>query len=206
MDILKLLLTTFIDLIKWSIKKFKKPDPVLLLKRREELRKEFEKSLPPKNKYGYRCDAIIRDIKRMDAYPNVNNRKGISAWFRVSIKDLYYNGIEVFISMPQYIKQDEKGKWQFTDYKDESKVLVWAIGRIPFDLIEYVNWGGDEYYPYPHIYCSFKSYRGQPYECIPFYRKAEMSDDIYEVDNFRPWDKKKGDWLSKLKIKKSSDL
>jgi hypothetical protein len=124
MDILKLLLTPFIDLIKWLIKKFKKPDPVLLLKRREELRKEFEKSLPPKNKYGYRCDAIIRDIKRMDAYPNVNNRKGISAWFRVSIKDLYYNGIEVFISMPQYIKQDGKAKWQFTNHKDESKSLI----------------------------------------------------------------------------------
>ena len=47
-EILNLIFSPLIDLGKWFIKKFQKPDPVLILKRREELRKEFENKLPEK--------------------------------------------------------------------------------------------------------------------------------------------------------------
>ncbi len=200
-DILNFALSLLTDSIKWIIKKFKKPNPVLVLKKREKLRKEFESNLPPKNKYGNHCDAIIRDIKRMDSYPDVNTaEKGISPWFKVEIKGLYHRGIEAFIGMPEYIKRDEGDNWHFTDHKDTGeKVLAYPVGRIPFDLIEYVNWDGDEYYNFPHIYCHFKAFKGQPYESIPFYTRHEGSDYLFEVDDFRPWDKKKGNWFLKLK-------
>ncbi len=180
------------------IKKFKKPNPVLVLKRREE----FENKLPPKNRYGVHCEAIIRDIKRMDSYPDIDMaKKGISPWFKVEVKGLYHTGVEAFISMPEYIKKDKSGNWQFTDHKDEdNKVLAYPVGRIPFDLIEYVNWDGDEHYPFPHIYCRFKSFKGQPYESIPFFAKYNKdSEYLYEVEGFRPWDRKKGIWFLKKK-------
>lgn len=201
MEILNFILSLLLDLGKWIIKNFKKPDPVLVLKRREEFRKEFENKLPHKNQYGVHCEAIIRDIKRMDSYPDIDTtKKGISPWFKVEVKGLYHKGLEVFISMPEYIKRDKNGDWKFADSKDtEGKVLAYPVGRIPFDLIEYVNWEGDEYYPFPHIFCRFKSFKRQPYESIPFFAKREGSEYLFEVDGFRPWDKKKGGWLLKFK-------
>jgi len=201
MELLNLIFSPFIDLVKWTTKKLKKPNPVLILKRREEFKKEFESKLPPKNKYGVYCDAIIRDIKRMGLYPDIDTaKKGISPWFKVEVKEIYHKGIEVFISMPEYIKKDKNGNWHFTNYEDkDNKVLAYPVGRIPFDLIEYVNWDGDEYYPFPHIYCRFKSFKRQLYESIPFFAKYQDSEYLYEVKGFRPWDKKKGIWFLKLK-------
>lgn len=206
MEILTLIFSPLLDLGKWIIKKFKKLDPVLVLKRREEFRKEFENKLSRKNQYGVRCEAIIRDIKRMDSYPDIDTtEKRISPWFKVEVKGLYHKGVEVFISMPEYIESDRDGNWRFTDHKGtEEKVLVYPVGRIPFDLVEFVNWDGDEYYPFPHIYCRFKSFKGQPYESIPFFAKHEGSEYFFEVDGFRPWDKKKGSWF--LKFKKNLPL
>ena len=95
--------------------------------------------------------------------------------------------------MPEYIKRDRGGNWKITDHKDtEKKLLAYPVERIPFDLIEYVNWDGDEYYPFPHIYFCFQSSKGQPYESIPFFAKHEGSEYLFEVDGFRPWDKEKG--------------
>lgn len=201
MEILNLIFSPLIDLGKWIIKKLQKPAPVLVLKRREEFRKEFESKLPQKNRYGVHCEAIIRDMKRMDSYPDIDTgKKGISPWFKVEVKGLYHRGVEVFISMPEYIKKDKSGRWKFTDHKDTGeKVLAYPVGRIPFDLIEYVNWDGDEYYPFPHIYCRFKAFKGQPYESIPFFAKYEGSEYLFEVDGFRPWDKKGGSWFLKFK-------
>lgn len=201
MEIFKLLFSTLVDLAKWIIRRTKKPDPVIVLKRREELQKEFQSNLPPKNQYGVHCEALIRDIKRMDSYPDSDTtEKGISPWFKVEVKGLYYRGIEVFISGPQYIKRLKGGRWEFTDDRDtEKKVLAYPVGRIPFDLIEYVNWIGDEYYSFPHIYCRFKALKGQPYESIPFFAKIEESELLFEVDDFRPWDRKRGDWFLKQK-------
>ena len=201
MEILNLIFSSLIELGKWIIKRFQKPNPVLVLKRREEFRKEFENNLPRKNEYGVHCDAIIRDIKRMDSYPDIDTaKKGVSPWFKVEVKGLYHNGVEVFISMPKYIKRDKSDNWQFTNHNDtEEKVLAYPVGRIPFDLIEYINWDGDEYYPFLHIYCRFKAFKGQPYESIPFFAKHEDSEYLFEVERFRPWDKKRGIWFSKLK-------
>lgn len=203
-EILKLIFSPLLELVEWIVKKFQKPDPVLVLKRREELRREFERKLPQKDKYGVHCEAIIRDIKCMDSYPNTNTvEKGISSWFGVEVKGLYHRGIEVFISMPKYIKRDKSGRWSFADDDDtEEKVLAYPVGRIPFDLIEYVNWDGDEYYPSPHIYCRFKALDGQPYESIPFFAKEGRNPEyLIEVKEFRPWDRKKVIGFQNLKNK-----
>ncbi|MFA5030835.1 MAG: hypothetical protein WC495_04560 [Patescibacteria group bacterium] len=201
MEWLKLFISPLIDLVKLIAKKVKKPDPAIVLKRREELRKDFENNLPVENEYGVRGEAIIRDINRMDTYPDIENKKGISPWFKVEVKGLYHKGVEFFINFPEYIKKDEEGHWQFTDDDDQDeKVLAYPVGRIPYDLIQYVDWDGDEFYNFPHIFCRFKEFKGQPYESIPFYaRHNERSHYLYEIPEFRPWDKKSGFWFFKKK-------
>ena len=175
-ELLSLILSPLLDLCKWAFRKFQKPDPVLVLKRREEFRKEFQKHLLPQDEYGVHCEAIIRDIKRMDSYPDIDRReKGISPWFKVEVKGLYHRGVEVFFGTRRLIKKDMYGEWHFTDYRGQETVLVYPVGRIPFDLIEYVNWDGDEYDPSPHIYCRFKAFTGQPYEAIPFFAKKSAN-------------------------------
>jgi hypothetical protein len=67
-------------------------------------------------------------------------------------------------------KHDTEGKsWRLTNYgageKGDAKALL--IGRIPYENIEEVNWEGDEYYGFPHIYCLF-SHKGEPYEYIAY--------------------------------------
>ena len=41
----------------------------------EELKREFTKKLPPKDESAIHCDAIIRDLKRMDSLFFCNVRK-----------------------------------------------------------------------------------------------------------------------------------
>ncbi len=203
MELLSALLSHIIDLVKWVMRRCRKPDPVKSLEKRNKLRSLFEENLPAIDQYGTYGECVIRDIKRFDSYPDPDRvGKGISAWFTAPMKSLYHKGIEVIIGMPQYIKQGEEGKWQFTNSEDpEAKSLAYPVGRIPFDLIRHVDWVGDEYYNCPHVFCDFVLFRGQPYESIPFYtRYRGIDSELYmEVEDFRPWDKKKGRWLTKLK-------
>jgi hypothetical protein len=150
-----------------------------------------------------RGEAIIRDLKRLDSYPDVDERnKGISSWFKVELKDLYHRGIEAFISFPRELVMDEKqGKWRFAKSDEEKeKILAYPVGRVPFDCIEEIDWEGDEYYPIPHIYCRFEMQDGQPYEEIVFYSEMHGSDYLFEIQGFRPWNKHKKRRFAFLKI------
>jgi len=42
-----------------------------------------------------RSDVVIRDMRRMDSYPEIVDSKRISAWFRVGLIDTYERGIMV---------------------------------------------------------------------------------------------------------------
>jgi hypothetical protein len=189
-----LIFTPLADLsVAGSIRSLRNPIPSRSLND-EELRSDFELHLPAKNKYGYYCDAIVRDIKRIDSFPDqATEWKEMSPYFKVAIKDLYHRGIEVFTGIPQGIKKDMYGDWHFVNYSDEDTILVYCVGKIPFDSIDHVDWGRDE----PHIYCRFKG--GDPFEARPFYTKFDAdSEEVYEVKGFRPWDKKKGFWFLKF--------
>ena len=56
-----------------------KPDPDLEtvkgLKRRDELRDEFYERLPKPDKFGVRGEAVLQDIKRLNSYPRLDNRR-----------------------------------------------------------------------------------------------------------------------------------
>ena len=98
---------------KWFIRKFKKTKPIDILKRREKIKKEFYKHIKNKNKYGVRSEIIIRDIDRMEEYPDYDyKKKEISPYFKIELKDIYHKGIEAFISPPEYVKKNKYSKNQ----------------------------------------------------------------------------------------------
>jgi len=107
MEWLQLIFSPAIDLVKWVSRKLEKPDPQKILQYRQKLRDEFMDKLSPEDKYGTHGEAIVRDLKRMDVYPELSPSRGISPWFKVEIKGLYHRGLEVFLSMPSRVIFDE---------------------------------------------------------------------------------------------------
>lgn len=144
------------------------------IRHREQLRKKFEDELSKIRARNLRRDIVIRDVDRVDGYPNVDeNEKGISPWFKVGILETYTRGIKVGLSIVA-LTQSENGL-RYTDHKvnEEKDITAYLIGEIPFDSIVTVNWEGDEYYYFPHIYCHF-NHDGQPYERLTFCEKIDM--------------------------------
>lgn len=144
-----------------------------IVKRRQEWKPLFEEHIFRNYRQKLRTDAIIRDIKRVDSYPDTNGEKGISPWFRVELVGTYHRGILVALSWHNLV--EELDGLRFANYKASEKGNLKAllIGRIRYEDIENVDWNGDEYYSYPHIYCFFLRQK-EPYEDIGFYSENRL--------------------------------
>ena len=92
-----------------------RPAATELIDHRIKMREEIEQNLKWSKRYIDRSatstqlatrievidfeEIVIRDIRRMDRFPKVDeNGIGISPWFRVGVMGLYDRGIEVFLS------------------------------------------------------------------------------------------------------------
>lgn len=148
--------------------------PAEKVKHREGLRKEFEKELSEIKAKKLRSDIIIRDVDRVDGYPNTKEEEtGISAWFRLSLLETYTKGIKVLLNIGMLVETDHG--LRFADYKagEKGDIKAFLVGEIPFDSIVTVNWDGDEYYYFPHIYCHF-NHEGEPYDRLILCEKIDM--------------------------------
>lgn len=172
------------DLLGWLFGLFKKTPPEEVIAHRQKWKKEFESHLLwIDDTVGY-GEAIIRDVKRMDSYPDVDEKeKGISPWFRVGLLGLYHRGVQVGLRY-EGIRFDQKyDSWRLNTYKEEeSDLTALIIGRIPFDEIVEVDWEGDEYYYVPHVYCRFAQKKKEPYEETVFAEKKQGSGRTFYVD------------------------
>ena len=142
-----------------------------ILELRQKWKLLFEKEIWKTHAEKLRKDVIIRDMKRLDHYPDVDRKeKGISPWFRISLMGTYHKGILVGLRWGELTRHGEEGGWRYTDYEagESGDLKVILIGRIPFENIESVDWDGDEYYYVPHIYCYFDAKRKEPYEELVF--------------------------------------
>lgn len=162
--------------------------------KRIELQKQFDKYLIEKIwKQKYRSDVIIRDVKRLDEYyPEAEESKKISSWFRVGILDTYHRGILVGLCVTRLIETTEGIRHPKQD--ENEYFTAFLIGKIPFDSIENVNWEGDEYYNYPHIFCHFEHKNKEPYEeiiyCVEktnniekkFYTEVAKLNEVIKLD------------------------
>lgn len=182
LGIFSLLYNAAKDLVSFIFGRFKKIPPEQIIAHRQKMKREFESRLRWIDDNGGYGEAIIRDIRRVDSYPNIDEKdKGISPWFCVGILELYHRGLQVGLKY-EGIKFDKKhNAWRLYNYREEKEDLIaLIIGRIPFDEIVEVDWEGDEYYSIPHIYCRFNQRKNEPYEELVFAEeKKGTSGPIY---------------------------
>jgi len=141
----------------------------------DSLRQQFEEEIQRCRREKLRKDVIIRHVNRLDDYPNSQETKGISPWFKVGLLDTYHKGIKVglgwegLIESPQGLRK--------ADYKAGERGALNAMltGEIPYDFIETMNVDGDEYYYLPHIFCHF-AHKGEPYERLFYTQEVDMGN------------------------------
>jgi len=159
------------------------------------LKKEFEDELLRRKKEGLRTDVIVRDMKRVDNYPEAEDKgKGISPWFKVGLMGTYHKGILAGLQSGTLTLDKRREKWRYTNHKagEKGDIKVILIGYIPYENIEAVDWEGDEYGGHPHIYCYFDAKRKEPYEKLafceqkflhefPFYTEVADYNNVHKI-------------------------
>ena len=142
----------------------------------------------PSLKFKY-SEVIIRSIYD-ENYPNSDT------WFRSFLHDIYNEGIQLHLDPWRYetIVINPHGQWilkrDFDDASYEGDFLtlkVNIIGRIPFYNIVCINEEGDNYYPYPHIFCNFSNDKGPFSEVCYEYHDFVTNKRIMFEPNHKAW-------------------
>lgn len=188
------LYSVFKDLRVWVRRRFHMLSPEERLARREKWKERFREEIWKREEKELRQDVIIRDVRRLDHYPDSSDAKGISAWFRAALVGQYHRGIELGLSIHTLAFEEEEGTdgaWRLADPHVETETITaYLIGYVRYDDIEHVDWNGDEYYNYPHIYCHFAQ-RGQPYEKLAFCERKSIHPKHYFFSEIAPYEEVK---------------
>ena len=144
-----------------------------IIARRQKWKPLFEQEIWKTHRDKIRQDAIVRDMKRIDHYPDAKEGKGISPWFRVGLVGTFHRGIYLGLRWDTLTRDDDGAHWRETNYRadEQGDIRVVLLGTVPYEYIDNVDWDGDEYYHYPHIYCYF-NFKKQPYEHLGFYTET----------------------------------
>lgn len=164
------------DVFKAVKRKFAGAPAAERLARRAKWKPIFEDLIRVQRRDGLRSDVIIRDVKRIDQYPDIEEDSRISAWFKVGLVGTYHRGIQVALSIHPLIWEESEDSWRIADWETERDTATnsYLIGFIPYDDIEHLDTTGDEYYSHPQVYCDF-AHAGQPYERLAFCERVELS-------------------------------
>jgi hypothetical protein len=154
---------------------------------REAMRQLLQGEIYRRRGEQLRQDVVVRDLSRMDSYPDVLGGGGISPWFLLGLVDTYDKGIVVGLRIGG-LKECEAG-YRFVDWINGEKGdhVVYLLGDVPYDSIGSVNLDGDEYYGYAHIYCHF-DFEGQPYRRLWFGRQVEISGNAWYYEHVADYD------------------
>lgn len=143
-------------------RRISKADKIALLCKRQELKEIFIEKFEMSPQWSLKdaLEILIRNIDRMDEYPEerIKNPKKTWPFFVTELRGLYHSGIEVYNRIVG-LKETEEGL--FVDYGGSGGAYL--IARIPFDWIDHIDFPGDEYEFYSHIFCRFKN-KGLPYK------------------------------------------
>lgn len=143
------------------------------LKNAKDYEKEFPCSRPPRHPYSkFRHSEVIVHRLDDDCYPNIDNRPGISSWFKLELFDFYHRGIVVILDIERGLITN--GHYWTTIAHDVdfdpsrfTEVKIWRLGKIPFRNIRHYDLHGDEFYNCPHLYCAFDN-DDMPYEAFSY--------------------------------------
>jgi len=156
-----------------------------VLELRQKWKPKFEAETANTHREKLAKDVIIRDVKRIDEYPDIDQgAKGISPWFRAGLMNTYDKGFLVELRWCD-LTEDTPGKWRYTNYGagEIGEVRSILIGRVPYENVQDVDWNGDEYYYFPHIYCHFDGKEDGPYDELVFCEQKTPPDmQPYYVD------------------------
>ena len=154
------------------------------LQLRQKWKPLFEARIYDTHQKELRRDVIIRDVRRLDKYPNHSETKGISPSFRVGFVGINHRGILVMLGVRELAKHKDGEHWMFAEVttgelSEKKKVLL--LGTIPYDYIDNVDWDGDEYHGFTHIYCFFDN-KKEPYEHLGLYvQTGPLSPSPYDL-------------------------
>jgi hypothetical protein len=168
----------------WKLLRGRNLTPQEKLALRSKWRPLFEGYIAEQRRQRLRFDAIIRDMKRIDNYPDTeDDGKGISPWFRVGLIDTYEKGFMAGLRWTSLVQDKETGDLRFPNRGKGEKgdISLMVTGYIPYENVESVDWEGDRYYNYPQIYCYF-NYKGEPYERMAFCEQRELDGYVYFTD------------------------
>ena len=141
-------------------------------------------------------DVIVHDVKRTHEYPNGLPGKEISPWFRVGLMDTYHDGIMLGLRWGRAVFDPARQKWLFARLGEEGKSLI-LIGYVPYHRIEWIDWEGDEFYPYTHLYLHFDGPKKRPYERLALCERKELDakpyyTEVADYEEARKLSKKRG--------------
>ncbi len=157
------------DAISVLARRFRKPDQAQLIERRQRLKAEVESQLRWIDNSGRYGEAIIRDVKRADEYPNVDEKsRGVSAWYKTTLLGTYHRGIQIGLGFNSLKRSPDKTSWYMTRDYSHRDINAILVGRIPYDRIVVIDWEGDEYYGGAHIYCRYSGWRPSACEELVF--------------------------------------
>lgn len=182
-------ITVFAQVFNWlrPVQPERFPSNDARAQHRESMRSMLQSEIYRRRGERLREDIIIRDLSRMDSYPQGLGGKGVSPWFRSALVDTYDKGVVVGLGIGG-LKECEEG-YRFNDWMngEASDHTVYLLGNIPYDSIASVNLDGDEYYSFPHIYCHFE-FDGQPYQRLWFGRKVEINPGVWYYEHVADYD------------------
>lgn len=158
------------------------------LEHKEKLKKIADELISKIHSRGLRSKVYLVNTNRyFKDYPG-NQEKLISGYSHIhaEIKATRYNGIQFFCSMPEQAYLLASGELSLKGEESEKAFLVYPVGLVPYEWIEYINPDGDEHGWVPLIHCKFKGniywkkwWRklipfGYPYKELSYYRKSDV--------------------------------
>lgn len=174
------------DLAAAVIKSFKRKPSQEVLLHRQRIKKQLQVDLGlnPTWRPEHADEVLIRDIDRLDQYPEskvLPDEGKASPFFKTELRGMYHGGIEVYLQVVELWVDGESGAWALADDNSVGNTTAMLVGRIPFDWIVQIDKDWDEYDALTHIYCSFTR-KGMPYEDIRIFRihKKEGRVSRYE--------------------------
>jgi len=164
----------------------KRPDPVAILRRRQEVRDEIRTNLTWPEKDSSPEILVIR-VGKDDEYPKPDNRLlqlGASPWHKFEVKGLHDRGLEVFLPITRV--RFRKGVAREVEHTDEGGHQVFPVGRIPYERIDVMDWQPDPAYGAPRFYVAYGR-RGPIKETVLYERRYD-DNYLFEIHDvkYRP--------------------
>jgi hypothetical protein len=157
----------------------------------------FEGYLWQHQRQKLRQDIIIRDMRRMDKYPHIDEGRRISPWCRTDLIDTYEKGIMVALGRKELVTDGNGLRYTDRQGGEKGETTLMLTGFIPYENIENVDWTGDNYYGYPHVYCYFDM-KATPYERLAFCKSNDSTNgrefftEVADYEAVRKLSKKRG--------------